>query len=150
MFTKDTLGVKCPSCGASVQIRYGQKNFRCFRCNEISDSPVRVSPLPKRPPNHIPYCLNCHKEVNPNVVNRTTQGVGVIIPTNFGGLYRPTSTSELVKVCPFCGGRVYSELDAIIREECDRDEARYWTICIGIFIAVVIFLVVIANNSHTN
>lgn len=103
------------------------------------------------PPTHIPYCYSCGKSVSPNVVNRTTQGVGMFVPTEIGiGLYRANSTSELIKVCPHCGGRVQSEDDREMSRRVDaeirRDGNRTTLIVCGIILVFVTILIYIVNK----
>ena len=39
--------------------------------------------------------------------------MGVVISTEFGDVFKSLATNELVKVCPFCGDRVFSKQDQV-------------------------------------
>ena len=117
----------CPLCAKEVKvIDFGSSGpVRCWFCNgQFRTEPVKTKvpppfdyvrksrpPIPPSLPSHLPYCDNCRTRVNPNVVAVNESAGGVILPTFFGAVYRPVSSTRLVKVCPHCGNQVFSEQD---------------------------------------
>lgn len=57
---------------------------------------------------NLPYCENCGVQVNPNVVDRTAPKSGMSLDTEHGSFMTIASSSQLIKLCPFCGDPVHS------------------------------------------
>jgi hypothetical protein len=90
---------------------------------------------------HLPYCSRCRSHVNPSVVSRNRGGPGAAFAVGDGYVFAQRSTSELIKICPKCGERVYTtqELDEFVQRHAN-DEVWVWVI-IGI---VVVFSIICA------
>lgn len=95
---------------------------------------------------HLPYCSSCRCHVNPNVVSRSKTGPGAAIAVGDNYLLAQRSTSELIKVCPKCGERVYNEADrAELVKKVDSDlaagRALLWIfgiICVGVVLLALL------------
>jgi hypothetical protein len=139
---------KCMRCGST---RGAVEHFG-FSCNTF-DSPAARGRLGSartassktrqsaQRSSHLPYCSSCRCRVNPSVVSRNRTGPGAAFAMGDGYAFAQRSTSELIKVCPKCGERVYTagELDEFKRRHAN-DEVWLWVL-IGI---VVVFIIIFA------
>ena len=109
--------------------------------NDISANNARQS---VQRSSHLPYCSSCRCHVNPNVVSRSKTGPGAAIAVGDNYLLAQRSTSELIKVCPKCGERVYNEADrAELVKKVDSDLATGMALA-WIFGALIIIVIVTA------
>jgi hypothetical protein len=130
-----TLTVACPHCRKNLNVAGADSESiaQCCHCG----GQFKVPALPS----HIPFCRSCNRSVNPNVVSRTHVRGGVMLPTDAGFVYGSNSTSELVKVCPFCGEQVFSDREIAARNA--ASESDFTTTFVLIIVCLVLGVIVL-------
>lgn len=137
---------KCARCGST---RGAVEHFG-FPCNTFDSKAARGRLEASRAASsktrqsvqrssHLPYCSRCRCHVNPNVVSRNRAGPGAAFAVGDNYVFAQRSTSELIKVCPKCGERVYAAAEiAEFQRKSESDNFWVW-VNVWLWAAILLF-----------